>query len=123
MKPTKQNLLEQYDVTKHYQIPCFVDNPKLDKMLTGEGVSEAKHFYPEYIDTDAVFDKEDKYKVWQIAAKINTNPDVSFFSCVADRNLQSLHLEVWGSDELINTARLVGDNGEILLQILLGEEK
>lgn len=123
MKPTKEDLMNQYDITKHFQIPCFVDNPKLDKMLTGEGSSEARHFYPEYVETEAMFDKEDKYKVWQIASKINANPDVSFFTCVADRTLQNLHLEVWGSDELMNAARLVGENGEILLRILTGEDR
>ena len=123
MKLTKEDLMNQYDITKHFQIPCFIDNPKLDKMLTGEGANEAKHFYPDYVETEAMFDKEDKYKVWQIASKINANPDVAFFTCVADRNLQNLHLEVWGSDELINAARLVGENGEILMKILLGEDR
>lgn len=123
MKPTKEDLMNKYSEDRHFHIPCFIDNPKLDKMMTGEGSNEAKHFYPDYVETDAIFDKEDKYKVWEIASKINANPDVSFFTCTADRTLQNLHLEVWGSDELLNAARLTGENGDILLRILTGDEK
>ena len=123
MKPTKEDLMNKYNADQHFHIPCFIDNPKLNKMMTGEGSNEAKHFYPDYVETDAIFDKEDKYKVWEIASKINANPDVSFFTCVADRTLQNLHLEVWGSDELLNAARLTGENGDILLRILTGDEK
>lgn len=123
MKPTKEALEQKYEAIKHFNIPCFVDNPKLNKLLTGEGSNEAKHLYPEFVETNVIFDKEDKYKVWEIAAKINANPDVAFFTCVADRDLQNLHLEVWGSDEFVNAARLVGENGEILMKILLNEDR
>ncbi len=122
MKPNKEDLLKQYKLTKHFNIPCFVDNPKLDKLLTGEGSNEAKVMFPEYIEIDAKFDKEDKYKVWNIASIINKNPDVSFFTCVADRNLENLHIEFWGSEKLITFARLVGENGDVLLGFLLNRE-
>lgn len=122
MKPTKEELLNHYEETKHFNIPCFVDNPNLDKLLTGEGSNEAKVMFPEYIVIDAQFDKEDKYKVWKIASIINKNPDVSFFTCVADRNLEHLHIEFWGSEELITSARLVGENGDVMLKFLLNKE-
>lgn len=122
MKPTKEALLKHYDGEKHFHISCFVDNPKLDKLLTGEGANEAKVVFPDYIEIDAGFNKENKYKVWEIASIINKNPDVSFFSCVADRTLQNLHIEFWGSEELLTSARLVGEHGDTLLRFLLNDE-
>lgn len=123
MAPNKNDLMKVYNIQEHFGIECFLDNPNLDKLLTGEGAKVAKENYKNYIEIDAQFDKEDKYKVWQIASKINSNPDVSFFTCVADRNLQNLHIEFWGSEELITSARLVEENGNVLLGFLTNEQK
>lgn len=122
MKPTKEALEQKYETLKHFNIPCFVDNPKLSKLLTGEGASEAKIMFPDYIAIDASVDKEDKYQIWKLASQINENPDVSFFTCVADRNLDYIHVEFWGSEELLTSARLVGENGDIMLKFLLNKE-
>ena len=121
MKPNKEDLTRNYDPKKHFGIECFMDNPKLDKLLTGEGAKLAKEKFKDYIEFDADFNKEDKYRVWQIASKINENPDVSFFTCVADRTVQHLHIELWGSDTLITSSGLVGENGNVMLEILMNK--
>lgn len=122
MKPNKEELLKNYDPSKHFRVSCFLDNPNLDKLLTGEGADEAKRLYPEYISIDASFDNTNKYKVWEIAAKINNNPDVSFFTCVADRSMNHLHIEFWGSEELLVSARLLGENGDAMLKFMLEDQ-
>jgi len=124
MKPNKEELLKNYNIDQHFQIPCcIVDNPKLDKMLTGEGAKVAREMYPEFIGFDAKLDKEDRYKLFKVAQKINNNPDVAFFTCVASRNLQDLHIDFWGTDDLLTAARLVEENGEVLLGLLTNEQR
>ncbi len=123
MKPNKKELLEIYDISEHYGIECFLDHSELDKLLTGEGAKVAKEKYPEYITIESKIDNEDKYKIWTVATKINKNPEVSFFTCVADKSLTTLKIEFWGSDALLAEARLVGENGDILLKFLTEEQK
>ena len=119
----KDELLKQYNINEHFQIPCcIVDNPKLNKMLTGEGARVAKEKFKEYIKIEATYDKEDKYQVFKIAEKINANPDVFFFTCVANRYNQTLIIEFWGSDTLMTSARLVEENGDVMLRFLIGNK-
>lgn len=121
---SKDELLKQYNINEHFQIPCcIVDNPKLNKMLTGEGARVAKETFKDYIKIEATYDKEDKYQVFKIAEKINANPDVFFFTCVANRYNQTLTIEFWGSDTLMTSARLVGENGDVMLEFLTGSNK
>ena len=102
---TKDELLKNYNINEHFQIPCcIVDNPKLDKMLTGEGARVAKELSKEYITIEATYDKENKYQVFKIAEKINANPDVYFFTCVSNR--YSNYLTIEGSQ--IPTFKLSG---------------
>ena len=124
MKPNKEELLKNYDSNEHFNIPCcIVDNPSINKMLTGEGARVAREMYQEFIGFDAKLDKEDKYNLFKIAQKINSNPDVIFFTCVASRNLQYVHIEFWGTDELLTAARLLEENGEVLLGLLTSEQR
>lgn len=121
---TRDELLNQYNINEHFQIPCcIVDNPKLNKMLTGEGAKVAKELSKDYITIDATYDKENKYQVFKIAEKINNNPDVYFFTCVANRYSQILTVEFWGSETLMTSARLVEENGDIMLEFLTGNSK
>ena len=115
-------LLENYQKTQHYGIDCFLDNPDLDKLLTGEGSKTAKEKFPNYATIETPINKEDKYNIWKIASKINENPDVSFFTCVADRALNNLKVEFWGDESLLNAAGLVEDNGELMLKVLTNKE-
>lgn len=121
---TKDELLKNYNINEHFQIPCcIVDNPKLNKMLTGEGARVAKELSKEYITIEATYDKENKYQVFKIAEKINANPDVYFFTCVANRYNNSLIIEFWGNETLMTSARLVEENGDVMLEFLIGNSK
>lgn len=121
---TRDELLNQYNINEHFQIPCcIVDNPKLNKMLTGEGAKVAKELSKDYITIDATYDKENKYQVFKIAEKINNNPDVYFFTCVANRYNNSLTIEFWGNETLMTSARLVEENGDVMLGFLIGNSK
>ena len=116
----KEELLKKYNEESHYQIPCFLDNPVLSKLLTGEGASVARELYKDYVYFDATLDADNKYKIWEVASKINSNPAVHFFTCVGtDLDLGRIHVELWGDEQLLVTARLIGDNGNILLDFLL----
>ena len=121
---TRDELLNQYNINEHFQIPCcIVDNPKLDKMLTGEGAKVAKELSKDYITIEATYNKENQYQVFKIAEQINKNPDVYFFTCVANRYNQNLTVEFWGSETLMTSARLVEENGDIMLEFLTGNSK
>ena len=118
---TRDELLKNYNINEHFQIPCcIVDNPKLNKMLTGEGAKVAKEMYKDYVAFDADFDKEDRYKIFKIAEKINNNPDVVFFTCVSDRAMSHIHLEIWADDVFMNAVSLLGENnGNAILNYVL----
>lgn len=120
-KPNMLDLEKNYKLGEHFQIPCrIVDNPRLNKMLTGEGAKVAKEMYKDYVAFDADFDKEDRYKIFKIAEKINNNPDVVFFTCVSDRAMSHIHLEIWADDVFMNAVNLLGENnGNAILNYVL----
>lgn len=121
MKPNKEELMNAYNENQHFNIPCCViDNPNLSKMLTGEGARVARELYKDYVSFDAHIEKEDRYKIYKISHKINNNPNVAFFTCVADRTMEYIHIEVWGDEALLNSAGLLGENnGDKMLELLI----
>lgn len=120
----KETLQKTYNKEQHFHIPCFVEgNPKLSKMLTGEGAQYAKETYPEYISVETELDNDDRFHVFKIAHKINENAGVDFFTCVALGDMTRLRVEAWVSDELMTAAGLIGENGTMMLGFLTNEQR
>lgn len=118
MMANKEQLLKEYgDKDKeHFGIPCFIQgNESLSKMLSGEGLKVAAKTFPEYIYFHADLLEEDKYKVFKLAKTLNDNPDIVFFSVVADSDMKGVHINFWGTEELINAAHFFEDSPNTML--------